>query len=360
MPASLKNWESWLPALESFVLAILPLLLAILIGLILASFLLRIMRHVDKSWRHKLGEHLLPHITRALRWAMLLLAFNIGINFSGITPEWKEHLGVLAHPALIGVIGWLAIGMILGVSDWLGARFSWENIPDNLTYRRLSTQLRVFRNIAVFFVIVVTGIVIALSIPSLRNLGVSLFASAGVAGIVVGMAARPALSNVIAGVQLALTQPIRIDDVVIVEGEWGRIQEINGSYVVVAIWDQRRMVVPLSYFIEKPFQNWTHTSSQLMGTVYLYLDYTAPLDAIRTELDRLLQDAAQWDKRVGIVQVTDSKENTMEVRILLSSSNASGLFDLRCDIREGMIDFLKKTHPECLPRFRGEIVQPAA
>jgi small-conductance mechanosensitive channel len=188
-----------------------------------------------------------------------------------------------------------------------------------------------------------------------RQYGVSLFASAGVAGIVAGLAARPVLSNLFAGVQLAMTQPIRIDDAVIVEKEWGTIEEITSTYVVVRLWDWRRMIVPLSYFIEKPFQNWTREGSALIGSAMIYVDYRAPVGVIRDKLAEIVKSSKHWDGNVVNLQVTDAKENTIELRCLMSARSAGQAFDLRCEVREKLIDFLQRQHPEALPRQRAEL-----
>jgi len=204
-------------------------------------------------------------------------------------------------------------------------------------------------------IFVLLGIAFALlTFPDVRNIGTSLLASAGIAGLVVGIAARPALANLLAGLQIALTQPIRIDDVVIVEGEWGRIEDIGRAFVTVAIWDQRRLVVPLQYFIEKPFQNWTRSSSEILGTVFLWVDYGMPLDALRAELKRLCEETPLWDKRVCLIQVTEVSERAMQVRALVSAADAGRAWDLRCLVREGLLDYIRREHPQFFPRVRAE------
>jgi small-conductance mechanosensitive channel len=210
------------------------------------------------------------------------------------------------------------------------------------------------RTVDVLVVIVTVGAAL-MTFEPVRQYGVSLFASAGVAGLVAGLAARPVLSNLFAGVQLAMTQPIRIDDAVIVEGEWGTIEEITSTYVVVRIWDLRRLIVPLTYFIEKPFQNWTRESSNLLGAAMIYVDYRAPVEAIRQKLTEIVKASNNWDGRVINLQVTNANENTMELRCLMSASSAGMAFNLRCEVREKMIDFLQKEHPEALPRQRSEV-----
>jgi small-conductance mechanosensitive channel len=197
-----------------------------------------------------------------------------------------------------------------------------------------------------------------MTIGAVRQVGVSLFASAGVAGLAVGLAARPLLANLIAGVQLAMTQPIRIEDAVIVENEWGWIEEITSTFVVVRLWDLRRMIVPLAYFMEKPFQNWTREGSAIIGSVLLYLDYTAPVDRIRARAAEIAAASKIWDRRVVNVQVSDTTERVMQVRVLVSAANASAAWDLRCEMREKLIEFLRAEHPESLPRSRIENVDP--
>jgi small-conductance mechanosensitive channel len=191
-----------------------------------------------------------------------------------------------------------------------------------------------------------------------RSLGASVLASAGVLSIIIGFAAQRTIANLFAGFQLALTQPIRLDDVVIVENEWGRIEEVTLTYVVVRIWDMRRLIVPLSYFIEKPFQNWTRSRSDLLGTVFIHADYTIPVDAVREELKRIVAQSSLWDGQVCVLQVTNATERTVELRALASAPDASKAWDLRCEIREKLIAFVQQNFPESLPRLRAE-VEPA-
>jgi hypothetical protein len=218
--------------------------------------------------------------------------------------------------------------------------------------------------------VIIAGTAMALmTFPGARQLGASLLASAGVIGLVAGIAARPVFSNLISGLQLALAQPIRIDDALVVKGEFGRVEEINGTYVVLKLWDERRLIVPLQWFIENPFENWTRTGSQILQSVFLSLDFTAPLEPLRAELQRLTQAAPEWDKRVANLMVTDSTERTMKVRILLSAQSSGAAFDLGCKVREGLLVFLAREYPHALPRLRleregdggeGDAVRPPA
>src|SRR5260370_2697009 len=214
----------------------------------------------------------------------------------------------------------------------------------------------VILGIVVVLITVVTLAAMLMTFPSVRQLGTSMLASAGLVGLVAGVAARSTLSNLIAGLQVAVTQPIRIGDSVVVEGEWGWIEKITTTYVVVRIWDLRRLILPLTYFIEKPFQNWTHTSSDLLGTVMLYADYTVPVEEVRRELHRILLSTEMWDRKVWALQVTDLTEQAIQIRSLMSASSASKAFDLRLLVRENLIKFLQEQYPQCLPRRRGELL----
>ena len=229
------------------------------------------------------------------------------------------------------------------------------DVADNLAARRIQTQTRVLARTLASIAVLIGGSFALLTFPGVRNIGASLLASAGIAGLVVGFAAKPILGNLLAGLQIAVTQPIRIDDVVVVEGEFGRIEEINRSYVVVALWDQRRLVVPLQQFIEKPFQNWTRVTSEILGEVFIWVDYGIPLEPLREELKRLCEAAPEWDRRVAIIQVTDANEHAMQLRALVSSADAARNWDLRCLVRERLIEFVRREYPASLPRLRAAL-----
>jgi small-conductance mechanosensitive channel len=222
--------------------------------------------------------------------------------------------------------------------------------------RKHITQTRILRRIAKILISLIAISAALMSFESVRQYGVSLLASAGAAGIVVGLALQPLLKNIFAGIQLAITQPIRIDDALLVEGEWGKVEEITSTFVVIRIWDLRRLVVPLNYFLENPFQNWTKEGSRLIGSVMLYLDYSVPIDALRNRAKEIVSASPLWDKDVFVVQVTDAKETTVEVRILATASDSGRAFDLRCEIREKLLLFLRQEYPQALPRFRAELV----
>jgi len=268
-----------------------------------------------------------------------------------LPPDTAALLARLMAVAVIGLIGWAAIIALHIAADLYLRRFRLDS-DDNLLARKHNTQVRVLARTIDVLLVMLTLSAALMTFPAVRQYGVSLFASAGVAGIVAGLAARPVLSNLMAGVQLAMTQPIRLYDAVIVENEYGTIEEITSTYVVVKLWDLRRMIVPLTYFIEKPFQNWTRESSSLVGNVMLYLDYSAPVDIIREKFNAILKESKRWDGQVCVAQVTDFKEGTMELRLLMSARSSGQTFDLRCEVREKLIDFLQREHPEALPHSR--------
>lgn len=264
-----------------------------------------------------------------------------------------EHLnGVL----LIAAITLLCMAFIQGLADGVIARHP-VDVADNLAARRIATQTSVLARIAKGMVLLAGTAFILMTFPRARELGTSLLASAGVAGLVVGIAARSVFGNLLAGLQIALAQPIRVDDVLIVEGEWGRVEEITSTYVVLKIWDERRLIIPLTWFIEHPFQNWTRTSAELLGTVMLWLDHRTDVDALRAEARRICEASANWDKRLCLLQVTDANEHALQVRVLVSSAASGPNFDLRCELREGLLAFLGRTAPQYLPRSRVEMGQ---
>jgi small-conductance mechanosensitive channel len=297
-------------------------------------------------------------VRRSRKPVKLMLPLLAAIVTLGALPLPHSAVGPLRHIvglALIGASAWLAISLLGVIDDAVDLKFRID-VKDNLAARRVQTQVKVLQRIVTVVIVIVTVSIGLMTFPEIRQVGTSLLASAGLAGLIVGLAARSTLENLLAGVQVALTEPIRIDDVVIVEGEWGRIEEIRTSYVVVRIWDLRRLVVPISYFIQHPFQNWTRTSADLMGTVFLYVDYTVPVEAVRQELKRILEASRDlWDGKVCVLQVTDSKERTLELRALMSAADSGMAWDLRCRVREKLVEFLQKNYPNSLPRVRAEI-----
>ncbi|MEC5399101.1 mechanosensitive ion channel family protein [Uliginosibacterium sp. H1] len=256
---------------------------------------------------------------------------------------------------LIIAITWLLLRAVSGLARGITDRHP-LNVVDNLNARRIHTQTNVLMRTTMVVIVLFGLSAVLMTFPSARTLGASLLASAGVAGIVLGMAAKPVFGNLIAGVQIALTQPIRVDDVLIVEGEWGWVEEITGTYVVMRLWDRRRLIVPLQWFIEHPFQNWTRTSASIIGSVFWWVDYRMPLEPLRVELRRLCEEVPKWwDNDVVVLQVVDSGLESMQLRALVSARNSPDCWDLRCHVREGIVRFVQRDYPEFLPRLRAEM-----
>jgi small-conductance mechanosensitive channel len=345
------NALSFLP---SWAVAAIVLALAVVASLAVHGVLGHLTR---RAFANRPGVISLIARTRALtRLAFVTIALALVLPAIDLPPRAAELFATALPFCFVVLLGWIAlIAVDIGVNVYL-MRYRLD-ADDNLLARKHVTQMRVLKRVISTVVLLITAGAALMTIGAVRQVGLSLFASAGVAGIVAGLAARPVLANLIAGVQLAMTQPIRIEDAVIVESEWGWIEEITSTFVVVRLWDLRRMIVPLSYFMEKPFQNWTREGSAILGAVLLYLDYMAPIEAIRAKAAEIVAASRLWDHKVINTQVTDTKERVIEVRVLVSAANASAAFDLRCEVREQLIAFLRNEHPESLPRSRNETVE---
>ncbi len=298
---------------------------------------------------------------RILRKAILpvtiltvLLALKLNLKMILQDKDLVSSGQAITNIMIIATVAWISINFIQIVRLLLLHRYDLSS-KDNLHARKIYTQFRILERIIIFVIIFLAIAFSLMTFGPIRKIGVSLFASAGVAGIILGLAAQTMIGTILAGFQIAITQPIRIEDVVIVEGEWGWIEEITLTYVVVRIWDKRRLVLPTTYFIQKPFQNWTRTSADILGTVFLYTDYTMPVAEIRKEFERLLSETKLWDGNVGNVQVTNTDEKTMEIRMLMSSADSPTSWDLRVYIREKLIEYLQKNHPDKLPLTRIQI-----
>jgi len=313
--------------------------------------LFRSIKIFSKSEKTKQASHSIKKMKWPSFLFMLIITTSIFYTFLNLNIIMHRYMTKGLVIALIVSLSWFAINGVKLLKFFILLKYD-INREDNLQARKVDTQLRVFERIIITLIIIVTIASILMTFNEIKKIGINLLASAGIAGIIIGLAAQKSISNIIAGIQIALTQPIRIDDVLIVENEWGKVEEINLTYVVLKIWDQRRLIIPLSHFIDKPFQNWTRSTAELLGTVFLYVDYTVDVDAMRKELDAILASTNLWDKRVGIIQVTDTTDKTMEIRILVSAKDSPTAFDLRVLIREKMIAFLQKNYPDALPKIR--------
>lgn len=320
------------------------------VGQLVEAFLIELSARAQTGW----DDLLLPHAGRAARYGLPLLAVILAAPTLSLSQALSDIVQRGSSLLLIGFVAFVLFQIVDAAASFIVARHRID-VSDNLQARAIYTQVVVLKKVAVTVIAVFTVASMLMVFESVRQFGASILASAGVAGIVVGFAAQRSIATLLAGFQIALTQPIRVDDVVIVEGEWGRIEDITLTYVVVRIWDLRRLVVPITFFIEQPFENWTRNSSDLLCTVLLYLDYTVPVDALRAELTSILTASPLWDGKTNVLQVTNAKDHTLEVRALASAANASQAFDLRCDIRERLVSFVQRHYPESLPRFRASL-----
>jgi small-conductance mechanosensitive channel len=306
----------------------LSALVGTLVYILLYKFISRVTLRSTSTLQLLLAKQTRP----PARYILPLLALTIALPLTPLPESFRTSFEHFITICLISAFGWLLTTLVQVVSTLITTRHS-VTVADNLYARRIETQTQVLKRIVIICIVVVTVGVVLMTFPSARQIGASVFASAGIAGVIVGVAARSTFSSLIAGLQIAITQPIRIDDAVVVEGEWGWIEEIESTYVVIRLWDLRRLLVPLSYFIEKPFQNWTRSTAEIIGTVFIYVDYKLPVDPVRAELQRILQNSEQWNRKTCALQITDFTETTMQLRCLMSANSSSLAFDLRCHVR---------------------------
>ncbi len=343
-----EDWQSHVPVaeLKTLLAACVAVLVLMIASRLISAVLARLATPVP----------FLREMVSKLRQPFCLLLPLLGMQTVWTAADdnlmFIEALRHVTTLAIIAGFTWLGLRAVAAVQELILIHNP-VDIVDNLRARRIQTQTRVLVRTLSFFVLLLGLAAMLMTFPGARQFGGSLLASAGVAGLAVGFAAKSVLGNLIAGLQIAITQPIRLDDVVIVENEWGRIEEITGTYVVVRIWDDRRLIVPLQWFIENPFQNWTRASSSLTGAVTFWVDYAIPLEPLRKELERLLKEVPDlWDGRVSVLQVVDTSDRAIQLRVLVSSRDSSSGWDLRCYIRENLINFISHKHPNCLPQLR--------
>ena len=334
--------------LEAWLMAALAAFIGVLLALLVHRILFGILRKIASASHSQADNVVVRHLARPSKWAMVALGVVLAAREVPVLDTVWEKIAGFVMPALIG---WIALSILRALVAAMELRADID-VEDNLQARRRRTRLAIFSRIGTFIIVFVTIGLMLLSIPGVRDIGVTLMASAGLAALAVGAAAQPALKALIGGLQMALTEPIRIDDVVIIDGEWGRIEDIRTTYVVVRIWDERRLVVPVNKFLEETFQNWTRKGSELLGTVFLHLDPLADVDRLRAEFERRVEANPLWDKRAKSAQVTNTTLDSMEFRLLMSARNASDAFDLRCQIREAMLAFIRAEMPEAIAMRR--------
>lgn len=342
-----QNWKSLLYNLGIIIGAGI-------IGFVVHFIIFQILSHLHRKTSSALYKSLVKHTRRPLKYLILLLAINIAMPVVEL-PQGLLYIFDSAFRSLFIIsVSWLIIALTAVGEDIILSRYD-INVKDNLRARKIYTQTQTIRKVLAVVIIMFAVALVLMGFDRFRALGTGILASAGLASLVIGLAAQKIFGNFLAGIQIAFTQPIRVDDVVIVENEWGKIEEITLTYVVVRIWDLRRLVLPISYFIEKPFQNWTRVSADLLGTVFVYADYTIPVREVREELQRILKGSNKWDGKIWGLQVTNTTERTMELRALMSAADSSAAWDLRCEVREKLIEFVQKNYPEALPKARAEL-----
>ncbi len=339
----INNWLFW------------TLASLLLVGIIGHFLVYRILLALTGRTKTLTDNLFVRHCYRPFQWIIIFLAIRLILPVK-IPEEYHPILQQTMSLLFIALVSFLIIKATYVLDGYVIGRFD-INEKDNLRARKVRTQLNVLKRIVIIVVCILALGMTLITFEKVRQLGTTILASAGIIGIVVGMAAQRTIGTFIAGLQIAFTQPIRIDDVVIVENEWGRIEEITLTYVVVKIWDLRRLVVPITYFIENPFQNWTRRTADLLGTVYIYVDYTVPVEAVRAELQKVLRDSELWDSKVCVLQVTNTSEQAIELRALMSAQDASTAWSLRCHVREKLVEFIQKNYPESLPKLRASFQQ---
>jgi small-conductance mechanosensitive channel len=336
---------------------------AVVAGLLVYALAHRLLRTVTRGRMEQLPLRgaLLKRVRGPLRLLCPLLALYVArpLVESRVTDTLAEILGGGMHALFVAAVTWLIVALLFAVEEAIAERYSVDQ-PNNLKARKIVTQARILRRIVTTVVVVLAVGVVLLEYEPFWELGTGILASAGVFGIIFGIAAQQTLGNLIAGIQIAFTQPIRVDDVVIVEGEFGWIEEITLTYVVVRVWDRRRIVLPITHFVTQPFQNWTRTSSDLIGAVFVQADYTVPVDAVREKLQEVVAASEKWDGDVCHLQVTDASERTVTLRAIASAPSAPDLWDLRCEIREALVTYLREEHPDALPAVRTRVQDPDA
>jgi small-conductance mechanosensitive channel len=334
--------------------ALLPIglgLATVLVGFALLHVLRLVLRRVAQ--RSPAAAAVSLHARKPAHLAVLLVGCHVVLN--GL-PDDDWHTGVrhALYLADIGALAWGAVAALMIIMDLALSRYR-TDVRDNRHARRVHTQVSVIRRIGIAGLAVVAMGAMLLTFPAFRAAGASVLASAGIAGVIAGLAAQSLLSNVFAGMQIVFSEAIHLDDVVVVEEEWGRIEEITLTYVVVRIWDDRRLVLPTSYFLTKPFENWTRTEAAVIGAVELDLDWSVPVDDLRGELEIALKENERWDGRTCTLQVTGATGSFVRIRALVSAADAPTLWDLRCDVRERLVEWIRLEHPAALPRLRAEV-----
>ncbi|WP_428944715.1 mechanosensitive ion channel family protein [Pantoea sp. FN060301] len=344
----LSGAPSWVPA-------VLLVTLSLVVGFLVRFIFLMFIRYWQNRDR-KLFKSLEKHLRGSMFLFVPLLLINIGVNYINIHSDYLYFITNIINIFIILSICSVLIRLTNVAQDMLFIRYD-INLSNNLRARKVRTQIMYVKKVAIVLLVSFCVSLILLSFPGIRKFGTTILAGAGVAGIIIGFALQKSLVNLFAGIQIAFTQPIKIDDAVVVEKEWGWIEEINLTYVVVRIWDLRRLVLPITYFTENAFQNWTRNNAQILGSVFLYVDYSMPLDPLRKHFEKVLSETKLWDQQTQVLQVTDTTEKTMTIRLLMTAQNSPIAWDLRCHVREKMIEFIQQNYPQSLPHVRATLTE---
>ena len=342
----LSGAPTWVPA-------VLLVTLSLAVGFLARFILLRFIRYWQNRDR-KLFKSLEKHLRGSMFLFIPLLLISAGLNSVNIQPGSLSFITTTVNIFIILSFCSVIIRLINVAQDMLFIRYD-INLSNNLRARKIRTQIMYVKKVAIVVLVTLCLSLILLSFPGVRKFGTTILAGAGVAGIIIGFALQKSLVNLFAGIQIAFTQPIKIDDAVVVENEWGWIEEINLTYVVVRIWDLRRLVLPITYFTENAFQNWTRNNAQILGSVFLYLDYSMPLEPLRRHFEKVLSETKLWDQQTQVLQVTDTTDKTMTIRLLMTAQNSPTAWDLRCYVREKMIEFIQQNYPQSLPQVRATL-----
>lgn len=342
-----------------FIVNILLVVAAVVAALVIHVVAAGVFRRLAARTSSKADDPFVERAVAPTRWLLIGIALSFVRPALDLLPWLDQLWGQAAGMAVPALLGWLAVNMVHAAQDAIFARAD-ISVADNLTARRIRTRGSILARIAIILIVFVVVCLMLFSIPTVRTVGVTLMASAGLAALAVGAAAQPVLKNVIAGMQLAFTEPIRIDDVVIIAGEWGRIEEIHLTYVIVAIWDERRLVVPVSKFMEESFQNWTRTTSQLLGTIYWYLDPATDIDRLRAAFEKIVTAEPLFDGRAQGLVVSDTKPDAIEVRGIATARNSGEAWDLRCAVREKLLAYIRREMPDAMPRNRALLARDGA
>ncbi|MER2997515.1 mechanosensitive ion channel family protein [Pontibacter populi] len=346
--------RTFIDHLDNLAITLLIFFISILLGLLLKYILFKMLDLYNRNADPRLVSSLTKHLSQPLTLFLPLLFVAMALPTVPLSDNSIHTLRRILEILNILVFAWILIKLVSVVQDMVRHKYDIGK-ADNFRERKLITQLQFIRRLSIIMIAFIAGSMVLLQFEAVRSLGTGLLTSAGIAGVVVGFAAQRSLANLLAGLQIAFTQPIRIDDVLVLENEFGRVEEITLTYVVVRIWDNRRLIIPLNYFIEKPFQNWTRTSTEILATVYFYTDYNVPVDVLRKELNRILTETELWSGEVAGLQVTDAQQDNVQLRALFSARNSGEAWDLRCIVREKLLFFIQKNYPDALPKLRASV-----